>query len=204
MFLDTIRSVYENAWPMLAIFLSIVVIVRLVYLFTNHKRIVIHEEILDFLFLVYILILFELLISTESASHGVNLVPFKEITRYKFMSNLFIYNVVGNIILFIPFGFFVSRYCKLKNFVYILFMSGIISFIIERVQLRIGRSFDIDDIILNVIGGIIGYFIYKGLVKIKKHLPKFLDNNLFYGIISVVILILVSYLFFHFIGLGWF
>ena len=194
MFLDTIRNVYENAWPMLAIFLSIIVIVRLVYLFTNHKRIVIHQEILDFLFLVYILILFELLISTESASHGINLVPFKEITRYKFMSDLFIYNVIGNIILFIPFGFFVSRYCKLKNFIYIFFMSG----------LRIGRSFDIDDIILNVLGGLIGYFIYIGLTKVKKHLPKFLDNNLFYGIISVVILILVSYLFFHFIGLGWF
>lgn len=204
MFLDAIRTAYANAWPRLVIFISIIILVRLVYLLTNHKRIVIHEEIFNFLFLVYILLLYELLTSTESISYGINLVPFREITRYKFMSHLFIYNVIGNIIMFIPFGFFVSRHCKLKNFFYAIMMSGLISFIIEYVQRKIGRSFDIDDIILNVLGGLIGYLIYVGLKAIKKHMPKFLDNSIFYAIISIVVLLGLSYLFFRYIGFGWF
>ncbi len=204
MFLETIRTAYENAWPRIVIFLSIVVLIRTIYLLTNHKKIVIHEEILNFIFLVYLLMLYELLTSTESISYGINLVPFKEITRYPFMSNLFVLNVLGNIVIFIPFGLFVSRHCKLKNIMYIFMISAMSSFIIEYVQLKIGRAFDIDDIILNVIGGLLGYLIYTGLVSIKKHMPKFLDNNLFYGIIAIVLLLGISYLFFHYIGFGWF
>ena len=83
-------------------------------------------------------------------------------------------------------------------------LSAMSSFIIEYVQLKIGRAFDIDDIILNVIGGLLGYLIYIGLQSIKKHMPKFLDNNVFYGIISIVLLLGICYLFFHYIGFGWF
>ena len=37
----------------------------------------------------------------------------------------------------------------------------IVSLSIECVQLLIGRCFDVDDILLNLVGGILGYFIYR-------------------------------------------
>ena len=37
----------------------------------------------------------------------------------------------------------------------------LVSISIETTQLLIGRIFDIDDIILNIIGGMLGYLIYK-------------------------------------------
>ena len=48
---------------------------------------------------------------------------------------------------------------------------------LEFVQLNIGRSFDVDDIILNVLGGIIGYLLYIGLTAIHNHLPKVLQKE---------------------------
>ena len=39
---------------------------------------------------------------------------------------------------------------------------------IEVIQYYIGRTFDIDDIILNTLGGIIGYIIYKAIHKILR------------------------------------
>ena len=47
-------------------------------------------------------------------------------------------------------------------------MAILASFCIEFVQFLIGRAFDIDDIILNVIGAIIGFLIYKLLFLISK------------------------------------
>ena len=56
-----------------------------------------------------------MLLSTENASSGINLIPFREITRYTIGSKLFFYNVIGNIALFIPFGYFVSDKIKAKK-----------------------------------------------------------------------------------------
>lgn len=204
MILETIRNALINAWPMLIIFLSIVVLVRLTYLISNHKKIVIHEELFNFMFLVYILMLFEFLTSTETGRYGSNLIPFHEITRYKFMSNLFIFNVIGNIVLFMPFGFFLAKYCKLKDIWFVLIVSTLSSGIVECVQYKIGRAFDIDDIILNLTGGILGYLIYVILKNTRKHLPSFLQNNLFYNIVTILLMIGIGYLFYHYIGFGWF
>ena len=53
-----IRNVIEMAWPTLVIVVSIVVILRLTYFFkSERKRFVLHEEIFDLLFLVYLIIL---------------------------------------------------------------------------------------------------------------------------------------------------
>ena len=58
--------------------------------------------------------------------------------------------------------------------------------------MNIGRSFDIDDIILNLTGGIIGYFIYKILYNIKEKLPEFLRKEWIYNILLILILVLGS------------
>lgn len=65
----------------------------------------------------------------------------------------------------------------------------------EFIQYYIGRAFDVDDIILNVLGSIIGFMIYISLKAIKNHLPSFLQNNIFYNILAILVLIIVVLIF---------
>ena len=70
-------------------------------------------------------------------------------------------------------------------------MSLLASSVIETVQHFIGRTFDIDDIILNVVGGIVGFLLYTGLSAIKNHLPKFMQKDWIYNVISILIIALI-------------
>ena len=74
-------------------------------------------------------------------------------------------NVFGNIVMFMPFGFLGIVFPKLNDFktLIINFVSAII--IIESLQYftRFG-VFDIDDIILNTVGGAIGFWFYRKLI----------------------------------------
>ena len=67
----------------------------------------------------------------------------------------------------------------------------VVSTTVEFVQLNIGRSFDVDDIILNVLGGIIGYLLYIGLTAIHNHLPKVLQKEGIINIFCFIILIIM-------------
>ena len=72
-------------------------------------------------------------------------------------------NLVGNVILFIPFGIFLYTYFYEVGFLTLLFLSVYIPFYVEVVQFLLylagygTRSIDIDDVLLNMIGMIIGY-----------------------------------------------
>ena len=69
-------------------------------------------------------------------------------------------NLAGNIIMFIPAGFFLSRGSLSKCIQKAL----LLTLLVEIVQVFTLRgSFDIDDIMLNVAGAIIGYFLWKKL-----------------------------------------
>lgn len=136
-------------------------------------------------------LLFEILTMTEfNSTGGMNLVPFSEILRYDFGSNLFNYNVLGNIAIFIPFGYIVGTYVNPKKIWPVIITTFLTSGVVEFVQLRIGRSFDIDDIILNVVGGIVGYLLYIGISAINRHLPDIFRSDLFYNIICIVLILL--------------
>ncbi len=204
MFTNAIYNTLAAAWPMIFIFCIIIVTVRLAHLRIGHQHIVFHEETFNLLFVIYILLLFELVTNTESGNHGLNLVPFVEITRYQFGSKLFIYNVIGNILAFLPFGFFVSHYISAKKVSEITIVTLITSFAIELVQYHIGRAFDIDDIILNVIGGICGFLLYIALTAIQKHLPSLFKSDLFYNLLSLIAVIALVIYFSRFVGFGWF
>ncbi len=205
MIVDTLSSALASIWPMLIIFLVVIVAIRVSYILINHERFVFYKEFLNFIFIVYALLLYKLLTSTEmNTNSGFNLVPFMEIFRYDIGSKLFFYNVIGNILIFIPFGYFVSDYVKANKVSHILFISVLTSLTVELVQLRIDRSFDIDDIILNVAGSIIGFLLYIGLTAIKKHLPRIFQSDMFYNILCVFFFIIVLYYFSKVIGLGWF
>jgi glycopeptide antibiotics resistance protein len=91
-------------------------------------------------------------------------VPFKTILNYLSGEptwNIAIRNIVGNIILFVPLGFFLQFFCRSITWKFVLLATFIISVVIEITQgiFRVG-IFDIDDILLNVFGAIIGYGIY--------------------------------------------
>ncbi len=193
----------EGAWPTLVIFLVIVIIMRLFYLKNANKRLIFHEELLLLAFITYILLLFELVTSRDVYIGGTNLVPFREIFRYPIGSENFYRQVAGNIILFMPFGFFATYYTRVNKFRSISLITFLVSLTIETVQKFIGRSFDIDDIMLNVLGGVLGFLIYVALDAIRKKLPSFFQKDAFYNFLSIVVLGVMILYFLGIIEFNW-
>lgn len=189
MFLNTIQAVLNDNWPILIIFIITMISLRFFYLRSNREKICFYKEFFSILAIVYIFLLFQLLTKVElNQGSGYNLVPFTEIFRYEVGSKLFVYNVVGNIMAFVLFGIIVSAYIKPKTALAPFLISLIVSTTVEFVQLNIGRSFDVDDIILNVVGCIIGYLLYIGCSAIHSHLPKALQKD---GILNVICFIII-------------
>ena len=187
---SAIRSVIKMSWPTLVIVLTIVVILRVTYIMTSDKRkFCLYEEIFEILFLAYLVLLFQLVTSQDLPGGGTNLMPFREILRYDVGTKTFYKQVFGNILLFIPLGYFATSYCKIKGLGTITLVSLLSSITIEVTQHYIGRTFDIDDIILNVVGGICGFLLYIGLNAIRNHLPKIFRRNWFYNLLSIAIIV---------------
>ncbi len=195
----------ENIWPMLTIFLVVIIAMRITSIKVKNEKFVFYREFMNLIFIIYAMLLFQLLTDTElNTSSGINLVPFTEIMRYKMGTDAFKLNVIGNILIFLPFGYFVSNYVKANKISHILIISVITSFTVEFVQHYIGRSFDIDDILLNVVGSILGFLLYIALNAIEKHLPRFFRSEMFYNIICIVLFAVFMVYFTRIIGLGWF
>lgn len=186
---EAMMEVLPDAWPMLIIITVIISSLRITYLITKHKKFLLHKEIIYLLAVIYILCLFHV-VTFQDINYGEsNFIPFKEIFRYSIGSNKFIKNVLGNIILFIPFGFLSSYLLKNRKLGVITILTIIASGTIETVQYYIGRVFDIDDIILNLLGGIIGFLIYIGIDAIRNKV-KVLKNDTVLDILIIIILVL--------------
>lgn len=186
---DVFHDILPEIWPMIVIITVILVTLRLASIFKSSKKVVIYRELIMLLFIIYILCLFHI-VTFQDINYGTNnFVPFKEIFRYDIGSAKFIKNIVGNIIMFIPYGFFASYFLKNRKFSTIGILAIIVSLTIEIVQLNIGRVFDIDDVILNTIGAIIGYLLYVGLDAISSKLPKIFRSDAFLNILVIVIII---------------
>lgn len=110
-----------------------------------------------------------------STKTGINIIPFHTIRGFfrHFNFNIFMVNIVGNIVMFIPWGFGLSLLWKKRQSLFsaILF-SALLPLFIETTQLFIGRSVDIDDLILNFTGGLIGsacyFLLHKRISSIDK------------------------------------
>ena len=188
---DIIDDVVPNIWP-LVLFVSVVVVsLRCFYLFKGSKKFVLHKEIISFIFIIYILCLYHVLTYQNTGYAGVNFTPFKEMFRYTFGSYKFMKNIVGNIVLFIPFGFFVSHYLNTKKAITPAIITLIVSLCAEGIQYHIGRIFDVDDIILNVFGGFIGYLLFIGFSAIRSRLPRFMKSDAFWNVLIVIIIVLI-------------
>lgn len=132
------------------------------------------------LFLIYISVLIYLLFFAESYGRGMegarydyNIQPFREISRYlKYWEILGVrtvfLNLAGNIIGFMPFGALLPLFAgSVRRGWKVTALSFEISALIECAQLvfHVG-CFDVDDMILNTLGGFLGYLVYRQTRKI--------------------------------------
>ena len=177
----------KSLWPMLLLFIIVICSIRIFDIILNKKKLVLHQDLMNLMFIVYLFLLFQLVTTTDFESFSNNFIPFKEILRYRIDSSLFYRNVIGNILLFVPFGYLISYYIKKPKYYVTLILTFITSLSTEIIQMYIGRSFDIDDIILNFVGGLIGYFIYKIQFIIIEKLPKFLKKSWLADLLVVVL-----------------
>ncbi len=193
MIYNLIKSSIINIWPSLVIVSVTMIILRFVYSLNHRDNIYFYKEFWSFVAVIYLILLYELVTRVDINNFaGVNLVPFREIMRYELGSRMFYISVIGNIVLFVPFGYIVSSYIKPKKIFSVLLIPVIVSLTIELVQLKIGRSFDIDDIILNTIGCLIGYLIYLGLRSLAKHLPDVFKSKGFNNFVCIAIIVCIA------------
>lgn len=124
------------------------------------------------LFFAYIIFLLYFLIfsewygrSGEMSEYRYNLILFQEIQRFwnhrEQLGWIAYANLVGNVVIFIPYGFFMPMASRYRSFFQTLFYSFGFSLLVELFQLvtKVG-SFDVDDLLLNTIGGILGYLLF--------------------------------------------
>lgn len=128
------------------------------------------------IFLVYFLFLSDRFGRTPGTGvHEKNLVPFQEIKRFilywdtigPLMSCI---NLLGNVVAFMPFGALIRWVLNRRVRWYeATFYTLIFSLCVETIQFvtKVG-SFDVDDIILNTLGGLLGFIVYYILLLINR------------------------------------
>lgn len=166
------------------------IIFRFLKLKKNNSDINYKMEIVHLIFICYIVGLFNLVLVPRNfwntiwhnIFYNLNENPFEGIFDFSYNFIPTIYKIiignyalgdwvktmiVGNLLMFIPMGILLSlcfKNFKKKNmFKYAI----LIPFTIEVLQLVVGRSFDIDDLVMNFLGIVIGYFIVELVKKIK-------------------------------------
>lgn len=136
-------------------------------------------------FIIYMIVLVYLLFLSDGFGRTQmksdiyrNYIPFTEIKRFiRMLSTSPVYaamNLFGNIAIFMPFGALIRWVVNRKIYWYQAVMyTLLLSLSVEVLQLvsRVG-SFDIDDIILNTLGGLFGFWVYHILKLINKRSEK--------------------------------
>ena len=138
------------------------------------------------LLLVYGAVMLWLLLDRDRAAPGVdywdqveaslNLKPFHTIMLYVNLLTDFdntnnmiaaVVNLFGNVAMFIPLGIFLPALWKpLRKWWICLLCIALIMTVVELVQLFTLRGYcDVDDLILNVLGGALGYGVWKAHAK---------------------------------------
>jgi glycopeptide antibiotics resistance protein len=173
-----ITAVSMFAW---ILFWSIVNISKKKY----RRKISYKAEIILFLFYIYVISVMTLTVipfpfnRLEFSKGGVNLIPVMNTVsalkmalkypKYTFAEHTF-QNLIGNIIMFIPFGIFLPVLShRYRSLIQVIVLAFICSASIETVQFierqfEIYRFVDIDDVILNVTGAVLGFIIINNMV----------------------------------------
>lgn len=151
----------------------------------RNKKLIIKREIIINLFAIYILCLAGVTLFPIDIEAGqlamyetpnVNFIPFrsvfgeiKDINLHHFMIKIVLENIFGNLALLMPLGIFLLiLWKKSRNFKLYILIGFLTSLIIEIIQfiesyfrITLGRASDIDDIILNTLGIIVVYIVFK-------------------------------------------
>lgn len=188
---DILKNMLSTTWPIIIISIVIVVSLRITDILIKKEKIVLYKELLKLAFIIYILCLFQVVSDKDVSYGGINIIPFKEMFRYDVGTYLFYKNILGNMMLFLPFGFFVGYFLNISKPYIIFVLSCIASVSIEITQLYIGRIFDVDDIILNVLGSILGYIIYRLIYKFNSKIPEKLRKSWILDILIIILIIVV-------------
>lgn len=119
--------------------------------------------------IVYLaVLLFLTLFSAEYSSYSsFNFHPFESIRSYlKVGGRYFSINFTGNVLAFLPLGILLPlNFLKMQSFFKLALLATCLSFAIELAQyLYLDRVADVDDIILNVAGALIGFLVWKILL----------------------------------------
>ncbi|PLS01504.1 VanZ family protein [Neobacillus cucumis] len=140
----------------------------------------IKKKLIKRLFLFAVLFILSLTLiadPTRTRAHVYNFIPLHTITYIIMHKSLFVIlkNMIGNVILFLPFGFLLPlRWSKVNTIYKAVLIGSLFSIFIEMAQIIYAyRMTDIDDVLLNTLGTAIGYKIYQS--SIKKY--KILDYN---------------------------
>ena len=157
------------------------------------------------IFSISIVIVFSLTgISPTSGLHTdirideINLVPFASIAvTLKGMEPVYILiNILGNILMFAPLGFLIPllfpNYRSFKKTVLVGFLT---SLLIECTQLFLIRGTDIDDLLLNTLGAMLGYLVYIVFKKLisKLHQTISFESDKTAGTFLMVLCIIIPY-----------
>ncbi len=154
------------------------------------------HNLLIICFICYIILLVYFLFFSERygrdqtySSYQYNLQLFREIKRYlayrgQIGKELFIINVVGNVAAFMPMGFFVPVLYReqrgentyrghfVRSGIFVTLFGFLISFSVETIQLvtKVG-CFDVDDLLMNTTGVLLGFLLYYICKQILAILP---------------------------------
>lgn len=186
--MNAISNYIINMIPYMIIAVPIYLIIRFLMLRKSSRKFNLYHEIALLIFVIFIVGLasqtvipkIELGINgniniLKNGTHGINLLPLKvlfETYREVFINlniNYFIINFLGNIIMFMPIGFFIPLLWEIPN-KKIIIVGFLFSLFIEVCQLFLNRGTDVDDLILNTLGTILGLLVYKFLYKKFKNL----------------------------------
>lgn len=200
---DKVYNIVFDLLPMVILFSVVMILIRIITSFYAKEKIVFYREIKTLIYIIYTFALFKLITTSDFSSYSNNFTLFKEIMRYDVTSSLFYRNVIGNILLFIPFGYMITDMIRVKagkcNIFIAMLVTIVTSLSTEIIQMFIGRSFDIDDIFLNLIGGTSGFLLYYIFHFIYRKLPEKFHNNGFklFCYLGICVIFVIAFLIFY-------
>ena len=185
----SVMGYFLQALPV-AIFVGILyVVIRIAFLKKQNRQIQWLSELLRVLFVCYLTGLVSLVVlpanfwlciydgiffgwwdGLRERFHigGVNLVPSVikclagELSLGSWVKTMLVYNIL----MFVPFGFFLPLTTKIKSFRKMILVAAAMPVCVEVLQLVFGRSFDVDDLICNFIGILAGAALAFAILKI--------------------------------------
>lgn len=163
--------VVHQATPVIAIATIVFAVWRL-FLWRRQRRDLIREVGIWALFawalMVVTLTFFPMIIIFYDWTSGMNLIPLASIRQLltETAPGVAFENIVGNVVLFVPFGLLLPLlFDKVRTSWAVAWRAAVVSISIELLQWVTGaRATDVDDIILNTAGALVGYAFYRLLV----------------------------------------